>query len=51
MVVKMMRCGLVDGLVGGCEDDEVGGLVDGLVGGCDDLVSGFMGGFDFLRFF
>jgi hypothetical protein len=32
--------GLVDGLIGGCEDDEVGGLV----GGCDDLVGGFVGG-------
>jgi len=43
--------GQVDGLIGCCEKDEVGGFVDVLLGGCDDLVSGFVGGFIFLRFF
>jgi hypothetical protein len=27
---------LINDLVDGCEDDEIGGLVDGLVGGCED---------------
>jgi hypothetical protein len=42
--------GLVDVLVGGCED-EVGSLVYGLVGGCDDLISSFVGGSFLFLFF
>jgi hypothetical protein len=45
--VDVLIDGLIDDLLYGCEDDDVGGLVDGLVGGCDDLVIFFMGGFDF----